>query len=950
MSAATDRRAMALFEQALDIAAGERAAFLDEHCDDADVRRRVESMLAADADSDGLLEDAADLHLAELADSANAAAPERIGAYRITERLGQGGMATVYRGERATDDFEQTVALKLIHPSRRSEHWHTRFLTERQILASLRHPNIAQLLEGGITDDGDPYFALEFVKGEPITAYCDGQGLTVHKRIELLLSVCDAISYAHGKLIVHRDLKPSNILVDGSGRAKLLDFGIAKLLSDDDTSRTKTALRALTPDYAAPEQFAGKGVTTAVDVYALGGLLYELLAGRRPFAGVSGSALEIERSIREDGAPTFARLAAGVTGREREEIAEARGTSWRRLERSVRGDLENIALKALRAEPERRYSSVEAFAADLQRYLDGLPVRARADTTWYRLKKFSGRHPVGLPLGLLAALGLLLSTGYALQQADEARTAATIARLEAAKANETKDFITSLFEFASPDKSLGDRLTARQLLDLGANRVNEELAGQPVLRAEMLLLLATTYGQLGLYDAALPLADRASALYAAEREPALEVDALLVRSRLTRLQGEFAAAAVLLEDAEKLLDGAGDQARHAALLIERGENLREQAQFEPAAAAFEAALAIDRARLATPSEIARDLYRLGTLRFSEGDSARALELLREASQRLTDDNAAETTQHAAIEHDIGVMLIQRGELDAAQAILEHVRATRTTLLGDKHPDLAVTLKELAGIARQHHRNEEAETLYLEALRINEAMLGAEHPETANTLNSLAVFFRGQGDDERALEYAERALIGATRAYGPAHPTVGLMTINVGSMKRMLRDLDGASLATRDGLEILVGALGEEHHLTGVAYNALAGVQFDQGDHARAEANFRRALGIFEATAGANHPHTVSILSGLASVLLANGRTDEAEPLYRRAAETAAAALPDEHPNQAIVQLGLARIAAGRGHCAEARQIGERYSPIIDAAGQAGRPDVIAANAAISDCR
>lgn len=949
MSVDINRRAMALFEQAMTLDAAARQAFVDANCDDKELRARVEAMLAADAGADGLLEDDVDRHLAELTDQPVAKAPERIGSYRVVELLGQGGMATVYRGERATGDFEQTVALKLILPSRRSEHWQARFLNERQILASLRHPNIAQLLDGGITDDGDPYFAMEFVNGERITDYCDHEKLSTTRRIKMLLSVCDAVNYAHGKLIVHRDLKPSNILVDRNGRAKLLDFGIAKLLSDEDTSRTKTTLRALTPDYAAPEQFVGAEVTTSVDVYALGGLLFELLVGRRPFADVSGSALEIERSIRERGAPTFARLASSLQAEERDLIADARSTSWRRLTRSIDGDLENIALKALRAEPERRYSSVEAFANDLRRYLDGLPVQARADTTWYRIKKFSGRHPVGLPLSILAAIGLLVSTGYALHQANEAQTAATKARLEAAKANETRDFITSLFEFADPDKNLGDRLTARQLLDLGANRVNEELSGQPLLRAEMLLLLATTYGQLGLYDTALPLADQAARLYAAEDDAALQADAILVRSRLSRLQGEFAAAEALLVEAEALLNES-DDARQSALLIERGENLREQAQFEPAAEAFEAALAIDRARLATPSEIARDLYRLGTLRFSAGDSEQALELLRDASQRLALNSETETTQHASIQHDIGVMLIQRGELDAARSILQQVRVTRSKLLGDNHPDLAVTLKELAGIARQHHRNDEAEQLYLQALRINESMLGLDHPETANNLNSLAVFFRGLGDDERALGYAQRALAGATRAYGPNHPTVGLMTINVGSMQRMLGDLDNASTSTRSGLSILVAALGEEHHLAGVAYNALAGVQFDLGDYPLAEANFRRALQIFEATAGANHPHTVSILNGLASVLLVSGKSAEAESHYRRAAETAQATLPENHPNLAIVQLGLARIAAERGDCDTARQIRDQYGPILDEAGQADRPDVKTADTVIRNCR
>ncbi|MBT8101257.1 MAG: serine/threonine protein kinase, partial [Gammaproteobacteria bacterium] len=503
-----DRRCMALFEESLGVPVQERQEHLDRNCADNTMRQRVEAMLKADAADDGLLEQDADRSLAEMTvvDAPDVPAPTRIGPYQIVNLLGEGGMATVYRAERVDQDFKQTVALKLILPSRRSEHWHTRFLQERQILASLQHPNIASLLDGGLSDDGEPYFAMEFVNGLPITTYCDDHRLSIDERIRLFLSVCDAVGYAHGNLIVHRDLKPSNILVDDNHLPKLLDFGIAKLLSNQDNDRTQTTMRALTPDYAAPEQFAGGPITVAVDVYALGALLYELLTGRRPFSDVSGSALDMERTVRERGAPPFSKLASITGDDERERISSARRISWRRLMRTIHGDLENIALKALRKEPERRYASVEAFAADLRRFLDGLPVHARADTSWYRLKKFVTRHPVGVPLSVLAALGLLLSAGYAMQQAEQAELAAAKARLEAAKATETRDFVTSLFEFADPDKNLGDRLTARQLLDLGANRVDEELVGQPELRAEMLLLLANTYGQLGLYDTAMPLA------------------------------------------------------------------------------------------------------------------------------------------------------------------------------------------------------------------------------------------------------------------------------------------------------------------------------------------------------------------------------------------------------------------------------------------------------------
>ena len=533
-----------------------------------------------------------------------------------------------------------------------------------------------------------------------------------------------------------------------------------------------------------------------------------------------------------------------------------------------------------------------------------------------------------MPLGLAAFAGLIVTSGLALQQARQAETAAALARLEAAKANETRDFVTSLFEFAGPDKSLGDQLTARQLLDLGATRIDRQLANQPQLHAEMALLLANTYGQLGLYETALPLAQQAADLFASTGDEAQRFNALLALARLRRQTGAYEEAATLLDDAEGLLEG-GSVAAHSTLLVERGELNREQAQFEPARTAFEQALAIDRDRLAPAKDIARDLYRLGTLEFSAGDNELGLDLLRQAAARLDDSDSGNTTQYASIRHDIGVMLIQRGELDEARRVLEGAKSLRQRLLGDKHPDLAVTLKELAGIARQQGINDAAERMYLEALAINESMLGSEHPETANNLNSLAVFYRGLERDELALEYGLRALAGASKAYGPGHPTVGLMTVNVGSMQRMLGQLDDALVSTNDGLDILVAALGEDHHLAGVAYNALAGVQHDRGDTAAAETNYRKALATFEATAGASHPHMVSILNGLATLLVDTQRLDEAAETYRRAVDIGMRALPPQHPNLATVQLGLAGVYARTGRCDEAEGLHAEYGPIVD---------------------
>ena len=280
----TERAALRLFRALMDLPEEQRGAFLEDSVDDPALLRRVQRMLAADATQGGPLDDDVNRQVAGLQalDGTEERLPETIGNYRVVSLLGRGGMATVYRAERADGEFEQTVALKVIQPLLHEAAWRDRFLQERQILASLRHPNIAQLLDGGVTDDGTPYFALEFVDGLPITKYCDQDQLTVQQRMTLMLSVCDAVSYAHRNLIVHRDLKPNNILVNPEGVPKLLDFGIAKLIENEDATLTQTGYRAMTPGYAAPEQFRGDEVTTSADVYALGVLLYEVVAGRRP--------------------------------------------------------------------------------------------------------------------------------------------------------------------------------------------------------------------------------------------------------------------------------------------------------------------------------------------------------------------------------------------------------------------------------------------------------------------------------------------------------------------------------------------------------------------------------------------------------------------------------------------------------------------------------------------
>ncbi|MGH9723206.1 MAG: serine/threonine protein kinase, partial [Bryobacteraceae bacterium] len=388
-------RIQTLFEQALAQPPEQRARFLDEACpDDSAIRTQVSEMLANHHDAfswfDGLERD---LHAAAAQETRS---PEgvRIGPYRLLRQIGRGGMGAVYLAERADGQFEQQVAIKLTRFEHESAHTLRRFLAERQILSRLEHAGIARLFDGGATEQGRPYFVMEYVDGTPLNTWCGERKLSIHDRLRLFLRVCDAVEYAHRNLVVHRDLKPANILVTAAGSVKLLDFGIAKLLAseDDAPAETQTGVRPFTPDYAAPEQLLGEPITTVTDVYGLGAVLYELLSGRRPLKISSRSWTELERVIvhQEPIAPS-----AAATGAD---------------SRALAGDLDTICLKCLQKDPERRYPSVSSLTDDIRRYLGGLPVLARKDTLAYRTSKFLRRHRWAV--GAVAAVFLLVS-GFA---------------------------------------------------------------------------------------------------------------------------------------------------------------------------------------------------------------------------------------------------------------------------------------------------------------------------------------------------------------------------------------------------------------------------------------------------------------------------------------------------------------------------------------------------------
>ena len=524
------RRANRIFEAVLDLPPEQRNTYLDEELVGQErVRGLVDRLLEnAGEDSTGIdtpisLKDAVAAVLPSLGKLAepHLESGHLIGRYRILDELGRGGMAVVYLAERADGAFDQKVALKVIRPHLKSEDARRRFDQERQILGLLNHPGMASLLDGGLTEDERPYLVMEFVDGDALDTYCDRERLTLSQRLELFIQTARAVAFAHRNLIIHRDIKPSNIRVTPDGHVKLLDFGIAKLLDEAATPwtapATQTHHRLMTPPFASPEQVKGEPVSTATDIYQLGVLLYTLLTGCLPFAHKDTGDLPLAKAICEEKPlslrATLERERSGEFSNHPpvDLISEQRRSSLGRLKRDLGGDLEIIALKALRKEPARRYESVLQMVEDVERYLQGLPIKARPDSLPYRMGKFFHRHAAAATVAATSVvLMAVLIVVYGLNLTQERDKA----RREAEKKTEVSRFLRGLFSVNLPTRSQGETLTARELLDQGAERL-EELREEPEIHAEMARLIGEIYVELALYEEARPHLETAMEFYGA---------------------------------------------------------------------------------------------------------------------------------------------------------------------------------------------------------------------------------------------------------------------------------------------------------------------------------------------------------------------------------------------------------------------------------------------------
>ncbi|MBX2820925.1 MAG: serine/threonine-protein kinase [Rhodothermaceae bacterium] len=770
-----------LYFAVIEMDESQRTAFLDKACaNNPTLRHELEGMLNADGDSMALALENRVLN----GDSISEIDPQkaigtRIGPYCLDQLIGEGGMGEVYLAHRADEQYKQKVALKRVRPGYRSSEMMARFRIERQVLAKLTHPNITQLLDGGIDDEGRPYLVMQYIEGTPITTFCDTHRLSIEDRIQLFRVVCSAVQHAHQNLVVHRDLKPSNILVTEKGDVKLLDFGIAKLLNPEvvDLSMpvTQSQMRLMTPEYAAPEQVKGETITTATDVYALGVLLYELLAGRRPYRINKKVHAEIERIIcnenpsRPSTALMHVEEAEAKTEGTAVQISQARRTGPSRLRKALRGDLDNIVMMALRKEPERRYVSAEQFSEDLSRFLSGRPVAAQKDTLRYRIGKFTQRNRVGVGVSLLVLAMAMAFTLSTIQQSREIAAERDRAQIEAEKATQVSNFMIDLFDSADPNQSDGEPVTVEQILREGAKKIEQELAGQPEVQADLMVDLGRVHRRVGLLEESIVLFDRSKE----------------IRSSLYGLNHELTAHSMM---------------RKGDVLVEKGE-------FKEGEPELWQALAIQR-ELLEPfhSDLAITLNALAFINYHRRNLDSAEVYMAETVEVRRRNIEKEEGVLALLKDMSGLAAIQlsAGKDSLAQSNLEDAMAFADTLGIKKHIVLTNVLNNLGHLKIKQNKLDEAQVLVQQALEMRRDLFGNAHPSIPATLNNLAMIHQKKGSLEEAERFSKEGLE-LQRKIGGA--VVGRSLLNYGIILADLNRFEEAESAFLESIQILQEAHG-----------------------------------------------------------------------------------------------------------------------------------------------
>ncbi len=949
-----DRQRIAeLFEQAIELPAHERSTWLVSACaGDAQLQMAVERLLCADANSDGFMEQPPEFiaRAIETSTPIGNETPSAFGSWQVLRALGVGGMGEVWLAQRNDGGFEQRAAVKrLAYPT---PGLLQRFRRERQILARLEHPNIARLIDGGVDVLGVPYLVMEYVDGAPINQYVNEHNLDLQTRLRLFLGVCDAVQYAHQNLIVHRDLKPSNIFVSVDGTPKLLDFGIAKVLAaTDDATHTQTAARLLSADYAAPEQFSGAPITTATDVYALGVVLYELLAGTRPArSGFPGSGNDSSDHAMATLPPSASTKTQPVV-------------PWRRR---LRGDLDRIVLTAMATDPRRRYASALAFANDIRSWLEGRPITAQGDRTIYRLRKFLHRNRYGVAAGIVVFVTLATATAISLHQA-------SLARAQAHRAQAVRAFLVGVFEQASPDQAQGKPLSARQLLDIGSRQLAAGDDIDPANHAELTGLIGSLYWDIGDYtmaqtlleravamnadarvpdqikarnlvqlarteaeqsnydsaishaDQAIELAHRAGSSAAGERADALRISAHALTDRGDAAQAESILRKLLSEDRS----GDADRSEDLALLA---HTLDEQSNYAEAIASERQALTADRvAHGESSSAVSDDLSDLGLIQSHQGDYPAAEQSLRQALQikrRLYGQDHRETLLARA-----NLLMAQEKQgryLQGLQGRLQLLEDQKR-VLADTHPDQIARAQNMIGLDRiMLGQFAEASVSFRDALATWTKIPGASDEGRVGPLGNLAIALQMQGDYANAEKIMRETLAIERKHYPPSSEWLNQDRGFLGNLLRLEHRPAEAVHELGAAIAALKATIQQPDPVLALLHSQLSEAQLDAGQPDTARATATNALAIARK---ALPPHNIGLsnpLFALARAELALEHAAIAEPLLREALSVRSPALSAGDPRVLEIQVALINALTRLQRGDDANALRTRIEPLLHA--------------------
>ena len=848
------RRIDHIFAQALEVTEAERSDWLRErYAEEPELQAAVERLLALDAEAKSFLEDPA--VAPPRAEDPAETMPEQVGPYRLLQLLGAGGMGRVYLGERS-DQYRGRAAIKLLHAGLENETHRLRFQLESQALADLEHPNIARLYDGGTTEEGLPYLVMEHVRGMPLDVYCDHYRLPIDRRLEIFLQVSAAVEHAHRNLVIHRDLKPSNILVTADGSPKLLDFGIAKWIqAHHEKTLTHTGSLLMTPGYASPEQVRGQVITTGSDVFSLGILLYLLLTGSHPFLRPGRTPYEISRNTCElDPTPPSqvslrAEDADAAPGASPEVVAGLRQTRPETLHRQLRGDLDAIVLKALRKDPAERYPSVRELIRDLQRFREQRPVLARKSSLRDRAVKFLHRNRLAS-----AAATLLLVMGIAAffaiaHQADRATR-------QRDRASQVSQFLVELFEVSSPDAPVGADLTARQLLDLAAERFRRESRSDPDVHATLLETMGQIYFQLG---------------FTTEGEAMLH-EAL---------------------DARRQLKGAAYRDR-ATPLTQLATLEVEDGRLDEAEARFREVLSIRQAEDPTHPDVADALNGLALIEWRRGDLETTRELLQRTLDHRLDQYGPRHRSVAQVQSDLAAVLMQLGELDEAEPFLRAAYEVRKEILGDQHLEMAVSFDDFARLHYQRGEFLQAAERYRQILEIRQRFLPASHPLVLRTNYELARALQAGGHLDVAEELLQE-VIAKYRETAVENHSFAVVLNELAILLGKREKFREARALFEESLALRIRIYGKDHPDVAQSHYSLANLLHDlKDDLEEAEHHYREATDLIAKSYPPDHPAIAYPMVGRARLACDRGQPVEALELLDRSLERLASSHPPGH--------------------------------------------------------